>query len=266
LSALAKNQAKTAVRWLTLQVLRRVILQKRSLSSVLQQVQSDVSPQDKSLLYALSYGVVRWYIKLDTLVHSFLAKPFKTKDQDIAVLLVLGVYQLLYTRIPPHAAISETVALCRRLHKPWATGLVNAVLRGVQRQQEHLTVDVEGDLVVQTSHPLWLVDFLKAAWPDDYLSVLMANNDSPPMVLRVNQGVMTRADYLVLLAKQGMDAMAGVYGQSSIYLSQPVDVDRLPGFDKGWCSVQDEAAQLAADLLDLSPGCCVLDACAAPGG
>ena len=86
------------------------------------------------------------------------------------------------------------------------------------------------------------------------------------MILRVNRRHKTRDAYLQLLVEAGIEARPCVFSQDGIVLAEPCDVRNLPGFAEGWISVQDEAAQLAADLLDLAPGQRVLDACCAPGG
>jgi 16S rRNA (cytosine967-C5)-methyltransferase len=119
---------------------------------------------------------------------------------------------------------------------------------------------------VRTSHPRWLQKALKAFWPEQWEAICAANNAHPPMILRVNRRHHTRDAYLQKLQTVGIEAQACAFSQDGILLTEPCDVRTLPGFAEGWISVQDEAAQLAADLLELSPGQRVLDACCAPGG
>ena len=120
--------------------------------------------------------------------------------------------------------------------------------------------------VVRTAHPRWLQKSLKAFWPEQWEAICAANNAHPPMILRVNRRHKTRDQYLQLLAESDVQAQPCVYSRDGIVLAEACDVRNLPGFAEGWISVQDEAAQLAADLLDLAPGQRVLDACCAPGG
>ncbi|MCY1174449.1 Ribosomal RNA small subunit methyltransferase B [compost metagenome] len=120
--------------------------------------------------------------------------------------------------------------------------------------------------MVRTAHPRWLQKSLKAFWPEQWEAICAANNAHPPMILRVNRRHHSREAYLELLREAGLEASACQYSVDGILLAQACDVRGLPGFDQGWVSVQDEAAQLAADLLDLAPGQRVLDACCAPGG
>jgi 16S rRNA (cytosine967-C5)-methyltransferase len=158
------------------------------------------------------------------------------------------------------------VGCADKLKKPWAKALLNAVLRRAQRESESLLSELEHDPVVRTAHPRWLQKSLKAFWPEQWESICTANNAHPPMILRVNRRHHSRDAYLGLLTGAGIAASACVYSRDGIILEAAADVRSLPGFAEGWISVQDEAAQLAADLLDLAPGQRVLDACCAPGG
>lgn len=200
------------------------------------------------------------------MAEKLLQKPFKSADADVEALLLVGLYQLLYTRVPAHAAIGETVGCADKLKKPWAKGLLNAVLRNAQRESETIFAELERDPVVRTAHPRWLQKSLKAFWPEQWEAICAANNAHPPMILRVNRRHHSRDAYLALLGEAGIAATPCVYSRDGIVLEAAADVRSLPGFAEGWISVQDEAAQLAADLLDLAPGQRVLDACCAPGG
>ena len=222
--------------------------------------------QDQSLVQEMCYGVSRWWWRLDALVALLLDKPLKAKDADIQHLLMLGLYQLHYMRVPDHAAVAETVAACVELKKAWAKNLVNAVLRNYQRRVQELQAQLEGNTVAEFSHPQWLIDAIKNAWPQHWQTVLQANNAKPPMVLRVNLSRVARAEYMNQLTAAGVKAQAVAYNKSGIVLEQPLPVMKLPGFQQGLVSVQDGAAQLAATLLQLAPQQRVLDICAAPGG
>ena len=246
--------------------LAAVLSGKASLNSSLPAQLDKVDERDRGLTQDLAFGTARWQPRLDLLAAQLLQKPFKAADADVQALLLVGLYQLFYTRIPAHAAIGETVGCADKLKKPWAKGLLNAVLRRAQREGEALLADMERDPVVRTAHPRWLQKSLKAFWPEQWEAICAANNAHPPMILRVNRRHHTRDAYLALLVKAGIDASACQYGSDAIVLSQACDVRGLPGFAEGWVSVQDEAAQLAADLLELAPGQRVLDACCAPGG
>ena len=246
--------------------LTAVLNGKASLNSSLPLQLDKVEVRDRGLTQDLAFGTARWQPRLSALANKLLQKPFKAADADVEALLLVGLYQLLYTRIPAHAAIGETVGCADKLKKPWAKGLLNAVLRNAQRESEALLAELEHDPVVRTAHPRWLQKSLKAFWPEQWEAICAANSAHPPMILRVNRRHHSRDAYLQLLADAGVQATACAFSRDGIVLAEACDVRHLPGFAEGWISVQDEAAQLAADLLDLAPGQRVLDACCAPGG
>ncbi|CRM75194.1 16S rRNA (cytosine(967)-C(5))-methyltransferase RsmB [Pseudomonas sp. 44 R 15] len=246
--------------------LAAVLNGKASLNSSLPVQMDKVEDRDRGFTQDLAFGTARWQPRLSALAAKLLQKPFKAADADVEALLLVGLYQLLYTRVPAHAAIGETVGCADKLKKPWAKALLNAVLRRAQRESEGLLAELEHDPVVRTAHPRWLQKSLKAFWPQQWEAICAANNAHPPMILRVNRRHHRRDAYLQLLSEAGIDAAPCVYSVDGIVLQAATDVRSLPGFAEGWISVQDEAAQLAADLLDLAPGQRVLDACCAPGG
>ncbi len=246
--------------------LAAVLNGKASLNSSLPTQMDKVEDRDRGFTQDLAFGTARWQPRLSALAAKLLQKPFKAADADVEALLLVGLYQLLYTRVPAHAAIGETVGCADKLKKPWAKALLNAVLRRAQRESEALLAELEHDPVVRTAHPRWLQKSLKAFWPEQWEAICAANNAHPPMILRVNRRHHSRDEYLQLLNDAGINASPCMYSVDGIVLEAAADVRSLPGFAEGWISVQDEAAQLAADLLDLAPGQRVLDACCAPGG
>lgn len=246
--------------------LAAVLNGKASLGSSLPPLLDRVEPRDRGLAQDLAFGTARWQPRLALLMDKLLQKPFKAADRDVEALLLVGLYQLLHTRIPPHAAIGETVACVDKLKKSSLKGLLNAVLRNAQRDHEALLAELDRDPVLHTAHPRWLQKRLKADWPEQWQAICAANNQHPPLLLRINRRQGSREAYLAELLAAGIAAEPCVFSRDGIRLLEACDVKTLPGFMEGRVSVQDEAAQLAADLLDLAPGQRVLDACAAPGG
>ena len=242
------------------------VLRGRSLSAVLPKCGEKVADTDQALFKQLCFGTLRWYPQLQAIVNHLMSKPIKDKEREIQALLACGIYQLMYMRVADHAAINETVAATVKLKRLWAKGLVNAVLRNFQRQQQQITASLSTNAEFATAHPQWLVSRLQKAWPKQSEEILQANNLQPPMCLRVNALRCTRDDYLQLLADADIDATQTQYSDCGVVLDSPQDVTKLPGFADGLISVQDESAQLAASLLDVQPGHRVLDACCAPGG
>lgn len=221
--------------------------------------------RDQALAQQLAYGVLRYYNALDELAGQLLRKPLDEKNQDLQLCALLGLEQLWHLNLPPHAAIHATVELARLRKKKWGTGMLNAVLRRFQREQQTLLDKLAVEPEFQYSCPQWLLDKLRDDWPDDWQSIAEANLQQPPMWLRVNPLKTTREQYLQTLSESGIDAQAG-RGTSDICLARACPVLQLPDFADGHVSVQDSAAQCAVTLLDLAPGQRVLDACAAPGG
>ena len=255
------------VRLAATRLLTGLLNQQGSIASLLPEAQKQISERDTSLLHQLCYGCTREFFRLDTLARQLLKKPFQTKDYDLYAVLLLGLYQLRDLRIPEHAVVHETVELTRLLNKNWATGLINAVLRRYQR--EAITLDQSLSQHSDTyhwNHPQWMLDKLQHNWPDHWHTILVQNDIKGPLTLRVNKHLLSRHDYLLKLQQEGIGAKAGTMCEQAIILDEAMDVHQLPGFDQGWCSVQDEAAQLSGNLLGAQAGEHILDACAAPGG
>ena len=254
------------VRVAAAKIISAILRDDGSLSSLLPVYLGKVSERDRSLLQQLCYGTLRFYPRLELYLRELLAKPFKAKDLDIEATLACSLYQLLETRIPPHAAVNEAVATATALKKNWAKGLINAVLRRFLREQETLADKLADNPVFHTAHPQWLLDMLDKAWPGELDNLVSANNQQPPMTLRVNLGHGSRDDYQARLKGAGIEARLTAFSQAGQTLEQPCDVSMLPGFADGDVSVQDEAAQLAASSLSIAPGQHILDSCCAPGG
>lgn len=242
------------------------VLRGRSLSEVLAARQQQVSERDRPLLAELTYGVCRWYYRLDAILGKLLDKPLKPRDLDVKALLLVGLQQLLFTRIPAHAAIGETAGAARRLNKRWAVALVNGCLRRFQREQQSLLDAIADDPQARFSQPHWIVEALRQAWPSRFEAIGQGLLLRPPFSLRVNLQRGTRQEYLSALSAAGLSVRPVEGIRSALLLERPVPVTGLPGFAEGRVSVQDAGAQLAAELLDVAPGMQVLDACAAPGG
>lgn len=247
------------------QALGRVLGEGESLATVLPSALAHADPGERGLLQELCYGVCRWQPQLRFLLDRLLARPLASGEQVLRGLLLAGLYQLWHLRVPEHAAVAETVAAVRPLRKPWAAGLVNAVLRSALRRRAELEALIEADAEARAAHPRWLLDWLRRDWPDDWPAIVAANNVRPPFTLRINRLRLDRETYWQRLATAGYDAGPAAV-ETALTLSTPTDPAILPGFAEGWVSVQDAGAQLAASLLAARPGQRVLDACAAPGG
>ena len=128
-------------RTLAAKVLVAVIHDRQSLSQALPQIVGR-DAQDSALIKELCFGVCRWYQRLQLLTGKMLERPLKARDTDIQALLMLGFYQILYTRVPAHAAIHETVQASKELNKRWASGMLNGVLRRFGREREQILAEL----------------------------------------------------------------------------------------------------------------------------
>ena len=251
-------------RLVAVQIMARVLGQGESLSALLPRLHESLPrAQDQSLCKAMVFGLCRYSGYLTVWIDARLKKPFKKKDIDLYILLLLGAYQMACMRVPDHAAISESVNLTRQLGKDWASGLCNAVLRNFQGAKNQWQEDL---LKVEPALPPWLLQRVQQDWPEDWRAIAKACMESPPMWIRVNSARESRANYQKRLQQIGMNATEGMAAEDALLLDSAVDVSQLPLFAEGLVSVQDQAAQLAAELLDLQAGISVLDVCAAPGG
>ena len=222
--------------------------------------------RDRALARELATGVIRRLPSLRHLLARLLDGPLRRTEPRLETVLLLGLYQVLHTRIPAHAAVHETVRLAGR--HPRRRGLVNAIVRRAAAERVALLAALAGspDVEARYDHPRWLVDVLRADWPDEWEAIVAANCGRAPMTLRAARRAGGRNVCLRTLRNAGIIASPHPAAPDAVVLDRPVAVDDLPGFAQGAISVQDAAAQLAVPLLDLGPGLRVLDSCAAPGG
>jgi 16S rRNA (cytosine967-C5)-methyltransferase len=261
---MSENVTGAKLRATAAQVVDNVISKGRSLDRALADFQGQVSERDRALLRMLSYGTLRSHWHLQAWIDSLMSRPLKARDSSINALLAVGLFQLSDTRIPDHAVVSETVEAARHLGRPKLAPLVNAILRRFLRDQ--ICDKPPPNEAAEYDHPLWLIEMLRADWPQDWQSILAANNDRAPMWLRVNPAHGSAADYVTRLKELEIEAelIAGL--PQAVRLNEPQPVEILPGFSEGHVSVQDAAAQLAAPWLLADVKGRILDACAAPGG
>ncbi|MBS0383323.1 MAG: 16S rRNA (cytosine(967)-C(5))-methyltransferase RsmB [Proteobacteria bacterium] len=260
-------QALTDTRALAAQCLADVALGGASLRECLKPAQARLSdPRDRAFLTALASEGARWWLRFDKALDLLLDQPLRKRDPALHALLVLGLVQLEILQLPPHAAVAATVEATRALQRGGFAKLANAVLRRWLRERQALNARLDRDAATRSAHPRWLIDSLHQDWPEHADAILAANNVPAPPMLRVNARRTRREDVIATLMQAGVETTAHPFLCDGLTLSANTDVTRLPGFADGHFSVQDGAAQIAADLLDLHDGQRVLDACAAPGG
>lgn len=236
----------------------------RSLDVVLRELEADILEDGRPLLRNLAFGTVRNYFQLSEWQALLVERRVKRRDRIVESLIKIGLFQLTATRIPDHAVVSETVAAARTLRLKAYAGLVNAVLRRFIRDK--LAERKPGSREARFNHPAWIIDRLAADWPQEYESILAANNERAPMWLRVNTTKTSVRDYLARLGEAGLGFSLLPGLPEAVLLDEPTGVSELPGFADGLVSVQDGAAQVPAAWLLANGVGRVLDACAAPGG
>lgn len=257
---------KQNARAVAAQMILQVLDKGQSLSTLIPEAQNQLDPKDLPLVQEITFGICRYLPRLESIIKQLVEKTLKGKTRLVHCLLLVGLYQLLYMRVPAHAAVDEVVNATKTLKLDSFRALTNGVLRRFLREQEAILAVV--DKHWQTQHPEWLVNKLKKAYPH-WREIVEANNQHPPMWIRVNSQQISIKDYKVLLdglvAKNSENSTACV-PNGAILLENPVPVNKLMNFEQGWVTVQDAHAQWSAELLDAQNGELILDACAAPGG
>ena len=245
--------------------LTSVIRDQKSLSSHFDELYNKVGKKNRGFYHELCLGCLRHFDELKFIADYLVSKPLRAKNTDVFATVLIGLYQIKYLRVPDHAAIGETVNVVKSLKKVWAVKLVNAVLRNYLREQNTVEAALD-DNGAKYSHPAWLMGKIKKAWPQHWQAILQANNQAPPLTLRVNQRKTSRDALLKLLHESEIETAENAFSETAITLTSNVEVVKIPGYESGFFSVQDEAAQFAATLLELKNQQRVLDACCAPGG
>lgn len=227
---------------------------------------SATEARDRALARRLCHAVLRDWPAIDDALNQLLRKPLPRRSRTVRFVLVVGLAELRQHREPDHAVVHCAVEAVRA--GGWAplAGLVNAVLRNYLRRAEAIEAGQTSDPVFAWGYPRWLIERVRADWPEGWEGILGEGNRPPPLVLRINRRHWTRDQARNALRTAGLAARAPVLPADALILERHAHVSSLPGFAEGGLSVQDGAAQLATEALELDDGLRVLDACAAPGG
>lgn len=269
----------TLSRAIAIDALNHVMSRRQHADAVLEKLfkhhAQDLRPLDRAFIFEIVYGALRWLWKMDWIMSHMVDRPLTSLDPRVLSALRVGAYQILYMdRVPDRAAVSETVEAVKKVGAGNASSFVNAVLRRLAKKAEYFTkpdkqTQLAEYLSVQFSHPQWMVErWLRHVQPDRLEHLLSGNNKAPPIVLRrLRSRPLIHDEDLAtyLLRTQGVSS-------EWLPLSSALRVEKLPDFQKceafqnGCYIVQDTAAQLASQLVNVSESSSVLDACAAPGG
>lgn len=228
---------------------------------------ASLDSRDAAFATRVCFGVLQNRMLLDFYIAQYASSGLEKLDNRVLCALRIAAYQMLMMdRVPHSAAVNESVSLARKYARnPKAAGLVNAVLRSISRDADHLPQPP--DLATRYSHPEWLVKELRLAVGKGELEALLsADNDQPPTVAQVNTGRATTEEVTASLTEAGVTVEAHPWLGDCLILSGTGNIENLSAFQEGLFYVQDVAARLAVLAAGAEPGMRLLDACAAPGG
>jgi 16S rRNA (cytosine967-C5)-methyltransferase len=230
-----------------------------------------LQPADRALCHELVLSVLRRQLYLDKIVEHFAKRRLEQLDSAVRIALRLGLYQLRYlTRIPASAAVNESVSLVRHARLSSATAFVNAVLRRAIREANYDPASGVSDplekISIETSHPRWLIErWANTFGVEEAEAFARANNVVPPAAFRVVKVRANEADVLERLSAAGATVEKSQVAAGAWRVSGATALVRELNA-AGEIYLQDEASQLVAEMLKVTPGERVLDLCAAPGG
>ena len=223
---------------------------------------SHITPQQKSIAIFLAYGAIRFLGENQFFIRKLINK--KITNKKIEALLCVALFQLNHDQSTEFTVVNEAVKAAKFINKSWAGSFVNGVLRNFIRQKDNLKSELKNDDEAFYSYPLWWIKLIKQEYNKDWESILLNGNKHPPLTLRINVRKINLKQYEEKLKSESIEYR--ILGDIALELTQPIPVEKIPGFIDGEVSVQDFGAQLAAQLLDLKDGQVCLDACSAPGG
>jgi len=228
-------------------------------------------PRDRHFVTLLVNGTLKHRLTLDYALRRYLSKPMSSLPHEVRAILRIGAFQVLFLdKVPPAAAVNESVELAKEF--PKFTGLVNVVLRKVMEKGWDIAwPDLKREpvryLSVRYSHPEWLIHrWLKRWGLEDTEALCKANNEPSPTWIRTNALKISREDLKERLREEGITVELGRRVPESLQIQNFGALDQLESFQEGLFTVQDESSQLVAHVVAPQPGQTVLDACSAPGG
>lgn len=270
-----KSDLYAGVRGIAVKILNRIDRTDAYLEKLLENEMknSDLSGQDKALLYEIVHGVCRWSGKIDWILNGFFKGQFSKSVPNVKNTLRVALYQILFlSKIPAYAAVNEAVELIKRLQGQKYAGLINAVLRNIIRSKDAIRYpdpkeDMALYLSVYYSHPIWMVKrWLSRFGAEATEALLTANNERPGLSLRVNTTKTTVEEFKSLLDSVSLKYSPGRFLPEFIKLNSVTNIMDWEYFTKGYFNIQDESTGFSCRLLDVKPSMRVLDLCAAPGG
>ena len=229
-----------------------------------------LKPVDKGFYTALVYGVLERKITLDYQLSLYLKKPLKKLHPTVYTILLLGAYQILYMeKVPIHAAVNESVKLSKKNKVGFASGMINAVLRKIEKNgikyPESKNMEFNYSVIYSCPGPLVNL-FIKSYGLEDALKIMESGLKVPPVSVRVNTVKTDTESLMKTLSLEGVEAKKHDVIEDALILKDTGSVTELESFKKGLFHVQDISSQFCCAALDPKPGETIVDVCAAPGG
>ena len=215
---------------------------------------------NKNLIKDIVYGSVRDFYLNEYILKKFVKKDIK--DQLIKYLLLNSIYQINNQSKTEFTVVNEAVKAAKKINDNFYN-LVNAVLRNFLREKDKFVTPDE--MNIRYSYPQWWVSNIMKEYPNDYEAILAIGNTRATTVIRINQRQISFNDYIDLLKQENIDYEL-ILGGQFIQINNVKDITMLPGYEGGHFYVQDPAAQLVCNFLDIQNGMNILDLCSAPGG
>ncbi|MCF8261369.1 MAG: 16S rRNA (cytosine(967)-C(5))-methyltransferase RsmB [Melioribacteraceae bacterium] len=234
---------------------------------------SDLSGQDKALLFEIVHGVIRWLGRIDWILTGFYKGQFSKCIPNVKNAMRVALYQILFLdRVPDHAAVNEAVNFVKKLQGQKSADLTNAVLRNIIRNKDGIRYpkpddDLAGYFSAYYSHPSWLVKrWLKRYDREFTENLLKANNQKPTLTLRVNTNKIDIEEFKTLLQKVDLKYSQGEFLPEFFKMHVLSNITDWEYFAKGYFTIQDESTGVPCKLLGANESTRVLDLCSAPGG
>lgn len=241
-------------------ILKEICIQKRYSNLVLQKKLEHLEGKDKGLVTQIVYGTLQNYRYCRFQWESYVNKM---DNDEVALLLDMSVYQMLFMdKVPSYAIINDAVEITKRKINGRYGNLVNAVLHKVDKAgRKEPSGKKEKVLAIRTSHPDWIVSMWIAQYGYETAEKICESNlEIKPVTARVNP---LKTDANALMETEPLFVKGHVAANALHYQGNHLAATTY--YQDGLVSIQDEASQLVADLVDPQPGEKILDVCSAPG-
>ncbi len=233
---------------------------------------SSLNINDKALVTEIVNGTLRNLIKIDWIISFFVKINPKKISPNIKDILRCGTYQIMFLdKIPDSAVCNESVELAKKYGNIGAAKFVNGVLRNISRNKDSITMPSKNNIneyfSIEYSHPIWMVDLWINNYGVDFTErLLKANNEVPPLTIRINKLKASKLEILNMLNDLNVDISDGLYNDEAVNIKGVSSINNMELFKNGYFQVQDESSMLVGKIINPKAGDLIIDVCSAPGG